>query len=54
MRWLTAGWNHHILSCMLAHFFLWHLKVKLGKKSSCPYYLAAQNPVENGITTANL
>jgi SRSO17 transposase len=35
------GWNHHILSCMLAHFFLWHLKVKLGKKSTCSYSLAA-------------
>jgi SRSO17 transposase len=22
------GWNHHILTCMLAHFFLWHLKIK--------------------------
>ena len=30
-----AGWNHHILSCMLAHFFVWHLKIKLGGKSSC-------------------
>jgi SRSO17 transposase len=27
-----AGWNHHILSCMLAHFFLWHLKIRLKKK----------------------
>ncbi len=26
------GWNHHILTCMLAHFFLWHLKIRLGKK----------------------
>ena len=31
------GWNHHILTCMLAHFFLWHLKIKLGKKSTCHY-----------------
>lgn len=36
-----AGWNHHILSCMLAHFFLWHLKIRLGKKISCSYRLAA-------------
>ena len=28
-----AGWNHHILTCMLAHFFLWHLKIRLGKKA---------------------
>ena len=35
------GWNHHILTCMLAHFFLWHLKIKLGKKSTCHYIIAA-------------
>lgn len=35
------GWNHHILTCMLAHFFLWHLKIKLGKKSTCAYALSA-------------
>ena len=28
-----AGWNHHILTSMLAHFFLWHLKIRLGKKA---------------------
>jgi SRSO17 transposase len=27
------GWYHHRLTCMLAHFFLWHLKMRLGKKS---------------------
>jgi SRSO17 transposase len=27
------GWHHHILTTMLAHFFLWHLKLRLGKKS---------------------
>jgi SRSO17 transposase len=36
-----AGWNHHMLTCMLAHFFLWHLKIRLGKKSTCHYALAA-------------
>lgn len=36
-----AGWNHHILTCMLAHFFLWHLKIRLGKKSTCHYSVAA-------------
>jgi SRSO17 transposase len=29
-----AGWQHHMLTTMLAHFFLWHLKLRLGKKSS--------------------
>lgn len=35
------GWHHHILTCMLAHFFLWHLKIRLGKKSTFYYDLAA-------------
>jgi SRSO17 transposase len=35
------GWNHHILTCMLAHFFLWHLKIRLGKKSTVYYDIAA-------------
>jgi SRSO17 transposase len=35
------GWNHHILTCMLAHFFLWHLKIRLGKKSTVYYRVAA-------------
>jgi SRSO17 transposase len=35
------GWNHHILTCMLAHFFLWHLKIRLGKKSTSHYAVAA-------------
>ncbi len=35
------GWNHHIITCMLAHFFLWHLKIRMGKKSSIYYSVAA-------------
>jgi len=35
------GWSHHILTCMLVHFFLWHLKVRLGKKSASYYSVAA-------------
>lgn len=35
------GWHHHILTCMLAHFFLWHLKIRLGKKSTSYYSVAA-------------
>lgn len=31
------GWNHHMLISMLSHFFLWHLKIKLGKKSTSCY-----------------
>lgn len=36
-----TGWHHHILVCMLAHFFLWHLKIRLGKKSSVHYSVSA-------------
>lgn len=35
------GWHHHILTCMLGHYFLWHLKIRLGKKSTCYYSIAA-------------
>ena len=35
------GWHHHILTCILAHFFLWHLKIRLGKKSTVYYAVAA-------------
>jgi len=35
------GWQHHMLTCMLAHFFLWHLKIRLGKKSAISYSVAA-------------
>lgn len=34
------GWHHHILVTMLSHFFLWHMKIKLGKKSSSYYRFA--------------
>jgi SRSO17 transposase len=27
------GWHHHMLTCMLAHFFLWHMTIRLGKKA---------------------
>lgn len=33
------GWHHHILVCMLSHFFLWYLKIKLKKKSTVHYFI---------------
>lgn len=36
-----TGWYHHILICMLSHFFLWHLKIRLGKKSTSSYSISA-------------
>ncbi len=38
------GWHHHILTSMLAHFFLWHLQIRVGKKS----------PSADGVATAPL
>ena len=35
------GWVHHMTTCMLAHFFLWHIKLRLGKKSASHYSVAA-------------
>jgi SRSO17 transposase len=26
------AWNHHIMTSMLSHFFLWHLRIRLGEK----------------------
>ena len=34
------GWLHHMMTCMLAHFFLWHIKVRLGKKNTSSYSIA--------------
>jgi SRSO17 transposase len=37
------GWHHHMLTCMMAHFFLWHMKIRLGKKSTSSYGVAAED-----------
>ncbi|KPA18875.1 DDE endonuclease [Candidatus Magnetomorum sp. HK-1] len=36
------GWNHHIMICMLGHYFLWHLKIKLEKKSTIYYFISIE------------
>jgi len=43
------GWQHHMLLCMLAHCFLWHLKIRLGKKSPSADGVA-MTPVGGGDT----
>jgi SRSO17 transposase len=48
------GWHHHILISMLAHFFLWHLKLRLGKKSACPHRVAAADAIGSRLTPADL
>ena len=41
------GWHHHMLTTMLAHFFLWHLKLHLGEKSPGPHRVAAARFLRN-------
>ena len=40
----SPGWHHHLLTGMVAHCFLWHLKMRVGKKS----------PSADGVATAHL
>jgi SRSO17 transposase len=47
------GWHHHMLTTMLAHFFLWHLKLRLGKKSACPHRVAAADLIGHRLTPAD-
>ncbi len=32
------GWRHHMLISILSHFFLWHMMLKMGKKSARYYF----------------
>ena len=35
------GWYHHMIASILALYFLWHLKIRLGKKSTSSYSVSA-------------
>jgi SRSO17 transposase len=48
-----TGWQHHMLMTMLAHFFLWHLKLRLGKKSARVDGVAAADVVGRRVTAAD-
>jgi SRSO17 transposase len=48
------GWHHHILTCILAHFFLWHVQIRLGKKSPSAYRVAAEGVAGGHLTPQNL
>jgi SRSO17 transposase len=48
------GWHHHMLTTMLAQFFLWHLKLHLGKKSSSPHRVAAADVIGRCLTLADV
>jgi SRSO17 transposase len=48
------GWHHHMLTTMLAHFFLWHLKRRLGKKSPSADGVATADVIRRGVTATAL
>src|SRR4029453_1912088 len=48
------GWQHHMLTCMLAHFFLWHLQCRLEKKSPSAYGLASPQIIGSGVAPQSL
>ncbi|SRR6266545_859922 len=48
------GWHHHMLTTMLAHFFLWHLKLRLGKKSPGPHGVAAADDLRGRLTPTEI
>ncbi len=48
------GWHHHILTTMLAHFFLWRLKVRLGKKSTGAHGVAVADGIGSGLAPAHV
>jgi SRSO17 transposase len=48
------GWHHHMLTCMLAHFFLWHLQSRLEKKSPCYYGLTDPEVIAGGLASARV
>jgi DDE superfamily endonuclease len=48
------GWQHHMLTCMLAHFFLWHLQIRLEKKSTSAYDLAGAAVIGSGFAPESL
>jgi SRSO17 transposase len=48
------GWHQHMLTCMLAHFFLWHLQLRLEKKSPSAYGLASPPVIGSGVASQSL
>ena len=47
-----AGWQHHMLLTMLAHFFLWHLQGRLGEKSASTNGVAAAPAIPSRVAPA--
>jgi SRSO17 transposase len=46
------GWHPHRLTSMLAHVFLWHLKIRVGEKSASADGVAATEVACSGVTSA--
>jgi SRSO17 transposase len=51
---MFAGWHHHMLVTMLAHFFLWRLKIRLEKKITCPDGTPGAVSVGSGVAASAL
>ena len=43
------GWHHHMLTTRLAHFFLWHVKLHVGKKSPSIDGVASADALGGGL-----
>src|SRR6266567_1492725 len=48
------GWHHHMLTSMLAHFFLWHLKLRVGEKSTGTDGVAGAGVIGSGLTPTHV
>lgn len=48
------GWHHHMLTTMLAHFFVWSMKLRLGKKSARADGIAGADALGSGLALADL
>jgi SRSO17 transposase len=48
------GWHHHMLTTMLAHFFLWRLKLRLGEKSPRTPRGATADHIGRRLTPTNV
>jgi len=49
-----VGWHHHMLTTMLAHFFLWQLQLRLGKKSPGADGVSATDHLGRRLTPADV
>lgn len=53
LRKYTGG-HHHMLTCMLAHCFLWQVKRRVGKKSSGAHGVTGEAVAGEGAALENL